>query len=220
MFARFKFRQILSLVVLTAGSLASANETSLTLSNSSCDVPRNGCPDGEEAYLRSYPDVAKNWRGPAWRHWIKYGKDQGKHYICMCPKSKGGINTKSKQHKNSDFVVVAVFKNEAMIFAEWISHYLWQGASHFYLIDDGSTDGWESTIPPEVHALITVVRNEDKHHQKTLYNSLLPMLRENHMQDWALIVDLDEFLYAKPPETIGTYLSTVSEEIGQVLVKW
>jgi len=38
-----------------------------------------------------------------------------------------------------------------MKFAEYISHYLWQGASHFYLIDCNLTDNWMSAVPREVH---------------------------------------------------------------------
>ena len=103
---------------------------------------------------------------------------------------------------------------------EWISHYLWQGASHFYLIDNNSTDNWMSAIPPEELERITVLRNKERHIQIDSYNSLLPMLRDNHMQDWALIVDLDEFLYAKPSETVASYFSRVSDDIGQVRIPW
>ena len=36
--------------------------------------------------------------------------------------------------------VGGVFKNEAHSIKEWIDHYLFHGADHFYLINDGSTD--------------------------------------------------------------------------------
>jgi len=120
----------------------------------------------------------------------------------------------------SGFVVVAIFKDEATNFKEWISHYLWQGASHFYLIDNGSTDDWESTIPKKVHTRITVTRNELKHAQSLLYNSLIPMLKEKHPDDWALVVDLDEFLYARLPEKVSSFLSKVPDDICQVHIRW
>ena len=42
--------------------------------------------------------------------------------------------------------VGAIFKNEAHEIREWIRHYLYHGADHFYLIDDGSTDNYEEQI--------------------------------------------------------------------------
>merc|ERR1719296_20059 len=53
-----------------------------------------------------------------------------------------------------------------------------------------------------------------------MYNSLLPMLQEKHSQDWVLVIDLDEFVYDRPPQTIASYLSTVSDDIGQVSFPW
>ena len=38
------------------------------------------------------------------------------------------------------------------------------------------------------------------HVQMEHYNSYMPVLRERHACDWALIVDLDEYVYASPPE--------------------
>ena len=37
--------------------------------------------------------------------------------------------------------IVAVFKNEADVLDEWIQHYVLEGVSKLYLIDNGSTDG-------------------------------------------------------------------------------
>ena len=218
---------IILVVVLSACSIAyicftwPTNEIRRILSTDDCDRPVEQCPEGEEAYFRTYPDVATKKRKPrsAYLHWKRYGKAEGKHYICGHKKFER-IGSDSKMQKDHGFVVVAVFKNEAMVFSEWISHYLWQGASHFFLIDNGSTDDWKSTIPPEVHARITVTREKGNHIQRKSYNSLLPMLREKHPRDWALIVDLDEYLYAKAPQTIASYLSTLSDDVGQVVIPW
>ena len=47
------------------------------------------CSEGEEAYFCTYLDVAKGWKPrSAYRHWKKYGKREGKHYICICSKSE------------------------------------------------------------------------------------------------------------------------------------
>ena len=135
-------------------------------------------------------------------------------------RDENNIESDVKEQKENGFIVVTIFKNEAMNFAEWMSHYMWQGASHFYLIDNGSTDDWNSTILPEYREKITVIKVEVRHVQIRSYNSLLPMLREKHPHDWALVIDLDEFLYGKPPETIASYLSKVSNDVGQVIIPW
>ena len=67
---------------------------------------------------------------------------------------------------------------------------------------------------------MNVTRDDGLGIQRRSYRSLLPMLQERHSNDWALIVDVDEFLYAKPPETVASYLSTVSDDIGQVHIRW
>ena len=179
------------------------NKNKRILSISNCSIPLKECSKSEEAYFRTYPDVAM--KGSAYHHWNSHGKFEGKHYVCLCHESKDNVNLKTKWKKDGGFVIITIFKNEAMVFAEWISHYLWQGASHFYLIDNGSTDDWMSKISRGVHARVTVIR--DERIQRESYNSLLPMLREKHSQDWALVVDFDEFLYAKPPHMIASYLS-------------
>lgn len=196
-----------------------ANESNRILSIDSRESVKQ-CPEGEEAYFRTYPDVAKNWKSTAYRHWKRYRKDEMRHYICMGHNSEDKAVSVRGKKKDNGFVVVAIFKNEAMNFAEWISHYLWQGASHFYLIDNGSTDDWKLTIPAEVRERITVTRDEERHFQDRKLASLLPMLQKKHMHDWAVMLDLDEFLYAKPPETISTYLSSLSDDIGQVIIGW
>ena len=178
------------------------------------------CLEAEEAYFRTYPDVGKRWKPrSAISHWNRYGKAEGRHYLNLnCTKSKDRVASINEKKDVSGFIVVAVFKNEAMNFREWISHYLWQGASHFYLVDNGSTDDWQSTIPPEVHARINVTRNLGR--QRDIYSSLLPMLQEKHPKDWALVVDLDEFLYAKPPQTVAGYLSALPDGINQIRFPW
>ena len=166
-----------------------AIETRRILSSKICGEPVKKCPEGEEAYFHSHPDVAERWKPrSAYHHWKKYGKAEGRSYVCHCSEAIDKVDHKPEGQKDGGFVVVAVFKNEGMNFAEWISHYLWQGASHFYLIDNGSTDDWKSNLSLKDLARINVTRNEGSHIQTHSYNSLLPMLQERHSKDWALIV--------------------------------
>ena len=90
------------------------------------------------------------------------------------------------------FAVVAIFKDEALTIAEWMSHYRWQGAKHFFLIDNGSSDNWMK----ELGTLrdVTVTTRPEKYKQTEHYDSYLPVLREEHMCDWALVVDIDDIV--------------------------
>ena len=121
------------------------------------------------------------------------------------------------------FVVVGIFKDEAMTITEWVSHYRWQGALHFYLIDNGSRDDWRSKVVAgrEEFEDMTVVTNEEKHKQIEHYNTYLSLLREKHAVDWALVVDIDEYLYPNPSEkNLASYFASVPWSVDQVSVAW
>jgi hypothetical protein len=42
-------------------------------------------------------------------------------------------------HHPPFLVVLALFKEEGHIMAEWMEHYRWQGVNHFIMIDNGSS---------------------------------------------------------------------------------
>ena len=68
--------------------------------------------------------------------------------------------------------VLAMFKNEAPIIEEWIEHYIREGVEHFYLIDNGSSDNYESKIN-KYKTKITLVKDPrrfEKLTQSRLYN--------------------------------------------------
>lgn len=113
-------------------------------------------------------------------------------------------------------VIVAIFKNEAVAIEEWIRHYMKQGVDHFYMIDNGSTDDWESCISGFP---VTVYTNTEKYKQVEHYNYFLGKVKKN--SEWVMVVDLDEFMYARKEfNTIPEYLYTVDKDIGQINVKW
>ena len=61
--------------------------------------------------------------------------------------------------KRHALVVVAVLQNEAPFVAEWLEYHRLPhvGVSHFYLYDDGSTDGLQAVLAPYVGAgLVTL----------------------------------------------------------------
>jgi hypothetical protein len=58
------------------------------------------------------------------------------------------------------------------------------------------------------------------HIQEQLYNEyyLQKVKNETH---WVIIVDLDEFIYSRPPfQTISAYLKTVNSNVAQISVVW
>ena len=114
-------------------------------------------------------------------------------------------------------VVVAIFKNEAHIMKEWLQHYTRQGVTHFYLINNGSTDNWELET---MGFPVTVHTDTVKHKQISHYNSYF-LHKIKKEAEWLFVVDLDEFMYARLGfRDIPEYLQSVSEDVGQISVQW
>ena len=61
-------------------------------------------------------------------------------------KSKYSNRRRSIIPKKDKLVIVSMFKNEAHCIREWLQHYMKQGVTHFYMIDNGSTDDWKNEI--------------------------------------------------------------------------
>lgn len=119
--------------------------------------------------------------------------------------------------------VFAQFKDEELILGEWIDHYMREGAEHFFLIDDGSTDGSQRLLRPYVSkGLVTLMRDVRKDHVPPVsmverYNLLLkPFL---HSSVWVIHVDLDEFIYGRRL-SVAQYLHHVDADVGEIKVPW
>jgi hypothetical protein len=99
---------------------------------------------------------------------------------------------------------------------EWLQHYIIQGVEHFYMIDNGSTDDWRTKVKDFP---ITIYTNKEKHKQEEHYNYYMKEIKKT--SEWVMVVDLDEFMYARQPyNTIPQYLDTLDKDIGQVSVRW
>ncbi|KAJ8598208.1 hypothetical protein CTAYLR_005541 [Chrysophaeum taylorii] len=113
----------------------------------------------------------------------------------------------SEAPKKHFLAATLVFKNEADVLGEWLEHYLWQGVTHFYLMDNNSTDDWEAVVAPYA-SYVTSVRNATRHIQKELLTEwALPHLRDEAR--WVAQVDADEYFYARPGsgfETVADFL--------------
>lgn len=113
--------------------------------------------------------------------------------------------------------VAAIFKNEADILEEWIEHYLEEGVEHFYLIENNSTDQWAKVLYPyRVRGLVTVFQETGEQVQIRAYNQYIRPLQTT---EWMIVVDLDEFVYARVG-TISGFLRALPPEVGNVKLPW
>ena len=114
-------------------------------------------------------------------------------------------------------VVVAIFKNESHIIKEWLEHYIKQGVEHFYMIDNGSTDNWKSET---IGYPVTIISDNKKYSQGHLYDKYF-LKKVKNDSEWVMVLDLDEFLYARKNfKNIPYYLNTLENNVGIIEVKW
>ena len=120
---------------------------------------------------------------------------------------------------NYNFIICAVFKNEAHILDEWIKHYLNRGCDHIYLVDDDSTDDF-SVITTKYTGSVTVFNNDiytssSNGRRLAIYNKYFkPLLSESR---WMTILDLSDFLYnpntLRLPDVIEKY-----DDYSQIII--
>jgi hypothetical protein len=107
------------------------------------------------------------------------------------------------------WAVVSMFKNEAPLLAEWVRHYLAEGAAHFFLVDNGSTDSPETVLAPYMER-VTLVR--DPYRQPVGTQDLLlnrHFLEAVRRFEWVFVGDVDEYLYAPKGTVAGVLASAV-----------
>jgi hypothetical protein len=115
---------------------------------------------------------------------------------------RAGLDTKTEE-----LIVLGQMKNEALNVNEWIDHYLWQGASEVYLIDNGSDDdsvararAWSVTKP--VH----VIELPQPHSQLDNYWRAIKHFGLKKRNAWLLVADLDEFWFSTSQPNIRSLL--------------
>jgi len=119
-----------------------------------------------------------------------------------------------------NFVICGIFKNEAHILDEWITHYLFHGVDHIYLVNDFSTDNYMPVI--EKHKdKVTLFHNDivtKEYGRQVMINKKYfePLLK---MSKWMAILDLDEFLYSPDDVNIYNILEKYSS-YSQLIVYW
>lgn len=104
-----------------------------------------------------------------------------------------------------------------------IEHYVNEGAEHFLLLDDGSTDGSHQVLKTYIdRGLVTMMVDERKHHNPPIgmverYNILFKPF--HYLTTWMLHVDLDEFVYGRKG-TVADYLRGVASDVGEIRLAW
>ena len=119
--------------------------------------------------------------------------------------------------------LIAMFKNESKILNEWIEHYISEGVDKFLLIDNNSNDNYRETIEKHIMSnKVEIVVDKTpgrKGLQTSLYNKYF--LKKSKLYDWAIICDLDEFIYSRRGfPTIKSYLSILPRNVSQVCIPW
>lgn len=116
--------------------------------------------------------------------------------------------------------LLAIFQNEALIMREWVLHHRLEGISQFVLIDDRSTDGG-AALASSLGSDVTVVPSRGASTQEESYHAWAHLLST----EWMLVVDLDEFVYARPqpgePQpTIPQFLAMLDDSVGAIVLPW
>jgi len=131
------------------------------------------------------------------------------------------------KHKLS---VCICIKNEALYIIPFIKHYINQGVDHFYIINNNSFDNIEEIIEKSIFkTFVTLIKDERSMNISQAYskvNGIPSFLNDNLYEiiiqetEWAIVVDIDEFIYGKNGFTCKTYLETISENVGCIYVLW
>ena len=95
---------------------------------------------------------------------------------------------------------------------EWLEHYIFHGAEHFYLLDDESDDSTKEILQPyiEKHIVTWIPVKWDRYlgRQKDIYTHY--MLPRIHETKWLLVCDIDEFMWSTQSIDLKTILNLCS----------
>jgi hypothetical protein len=130
-----------------------------------------------------------------------------------------------------EFIMAAMFKNEAPYLREWILYHKMVGVEHFWLYDNESTDNWKEVLAPFIEeGLVDVIpcRNEDFNIEKKEeypFTLQVCMMREvlkkaKGQTKWIAILDIDEFLLPRKEKTVTECLDAHFSEASAVFVNW
>lgn len=109
-------------------------------------------------------------------------------------------------------------RNEAPIIREWMEAHLREGVEHFFIIDHQSTDRWQDRVRDLIErGLVTSTYATGPNVDDVRADHAGPALAAC---EWLLIVDLDEFTYARGSGTVADCLRAMPPDVAQVKVPW
>lgn len=121
-------------------------------------------------------------------------------------------------------------KNEVANIFDFIKHYIKQGVDHFYIINNNSDDNLEEIIEnSSYNFLITLIKDDrciDIDNAYSMTNGLIGVYNYNLYEiikretEWAIVVDIDEFMYGKNGFNIKSFLENVDDDVGCIYVIW
>jgi hypothetical protein len=125
--------------------------------------------------------------------------------MCLGTKELQNLNSRGGGGAPLKIGVMAIFKNESMTLREWIEHYKWQGVDSIVLINNDSTDDWQS-ITKDFEGFVTVKDVPGRHVQMHAYNTAgIPQLKKEGM-DVVVVVDLDEYYFGKDGRLLREFI--------------
>lgn len=144
--------------------------------------------------------------------------DRAKSKSISSQSSSAFSNTNSVRDKHF-LSIIAIFKNESHILKEWISHHLFQGVDHFYLINNNSTDNYLDALRSVPGDLYTLVDDHRDHAQLEILNDHYRLFGPE--TKWICPIDLDEFIYIRfGGQTISEYLHRLPGRVSAVCMPW
>ena len=118
--------------------------------------------------------------------------------------------------------ILAMFKNESMIIEEWIQHYLQEGVEHFYFIDNGSNDHYETCIQ-KYASYYTLVKDDTrlKHGTQTYLCNKIYLEKVKKETKWLIVCDIDEYIYARLGyQKIPDVLKVLPGHVEKIWLAW
>ena len=118
--------------------------------------------------------------------------------------------------------VASIFKNESWGMKEWLDHYKFHGIDHIYLINDFSTEDYQSILQPYIDdQFVTLYQNDiiERYtgRQIDMNNKFFkPIFKDSQ---WLANVDLDEYLYSPKIVNLKEILCKYESYAG-VIANW
>lgn len=119
-----------------------------------------------------------------------------------------------------DWIIVAIFRNEALYLREWIEFHLLMGCSKFYLYQNRSDDAWEPILAPYAAANALEVIDWPNGNPSQLQAYQHAIQRLSGQPVYAAFIDCDEFLFSPHFSTVSEALGFFPRQWGAIGVNW